>query len=220
MQWVVYLSPSGGQRRPGVVDDGCVHGYPGVEDLQELLNTPREQLLSAHGRALAEPTEIIVEFEARLCAPLQPSVMVWPGPDREHHLDPQLVVGTDDGVVAPSGESSLSMQLGLATAPWGQSSGFAHAPACLWRRGDGSPVALTVGPALTLTDTGFAAGQELVATVGAETVARLELSELAVREATASIVEFAGAAPTVELGAELHVDAAHLGEFEVRLAGG
>ena len=30
MRWVTYLSPSGGEQRPGVVDDGCVFGYPGL----------------------------------------------------------------------------------------------------------------------------------------------------------------------------------------------
>src|SRR5690606_24722628 len=81
MRWVTYLSPSGGEQRPGVVDDGCVFGYPGPEDLPQLLAKGTAALREAHRQALAEPVEIIVEFETRLCAPLVPerplTVSAW-----------------------------------------------------------------------------------------------------------------------------------------------
>ncbi|GAA3735463.1 hypothetical protein [Salinactinospora qingdaonensis] len=150
MRWVTYLSPSGGAPRPGVVDDGCVLGYPGNESLPELLSQDRSVLASAYQRAVAAPMEIIVEFETRLCPPFMPQqpVRILCGDQRVRTVDPEFVHGTDDSVVVPSPEAALVAHVGAAAVFSGQGRCVGYSLACLWTLPDGRCAGLTFGPAV------------------------------------------------------------------------
>ncbi|RNL83624.1 hypothetical protein [Halostreptopolyspora alba] len=224
MRWVTYLSPSGGGARPGVVDDGCVFGYPGEQSLPELLAGGGDALAEAYQRALDSPVEIIVEFEARLCAPLRPAAPI-PVLAREEQLTvaPTLVRGTDDGVTLPPGADGLTASVGVAAVLGGRGLHTGCAPVCLWRAPDGTPAWLTLGPAVVTRDE----LPDSVLTVAAA-VADSVLTSMTT-EGDASWTEgLQGdvmarlSAPTriLEPGDELFVDGGPLGEFEIRVDAG
>ena len=75
LRWVTYLSPSGGGARVGALDDGDVMGSPDGGDLGRLLEGGPAVLEAAHDRAVAHAIEIIVEPEARMCAPVAPTAL-------------------------------------------------------------------------------------------------------------------------------------------------
>ncbi|MDA0567348.1 hypothetical protein LG943_23940 [Streptomonospora sp. S1-112] len=225
MRWVTYLSPSGGLERPGVVDDGCVFGYPGTEPLPALLERGPEPLAAAHRAALDSPVEIIVEFETRLCAPV---AFTAPVParvgDAWTDLDPALVRGTDDGIALPPGADTLVADVGVLALfdAGGRHTGYA--PACLWSTPEGRQVALTTGPAVVTPEE--AGGAPLRVTAGVED------TELAAAAVDGGLAWASGAPGAVaaavlpartrplEAGEELFVDGGALGEFEVRVGAG
>lgn len=225
MRWVTYLSPSGGERRPGVVDDGCVLGYPGSEDLPRLLADGAEALRSAHRRALAAPVEVIVEFETRLCAPLVPDrpVALHRAGSGPVTADPALVRGTDDGVVLPAGAAALVAEAGAVAFHHGTGEVAGYTLACLWSTPRQEPVALTLGPALVTAEE--AAGAVLAVEVSADG---------AVVAGGTVDGPFAGGAGTggapvgslpartrpLAAGEEFFVDGGTLGSFELRIGSG
>ncbi|RCV51010.1 hypothetical protein [Marinitenerispora sediminis] len=225
MRWVTYLSPSGGAERPGVVDDGCVFGYPGHESVPALLAENRDALADAYQRALAAPVEIIVEFETRLCPPVRPSapVTVVVGAGERREVDPALVRGTDDGVMLPAGMPAVSAAPGVAAVFGGGGRHAGYCLACLWRTPEGADVALTLGPAIVTGDefdgsdlavTAAADGTELAAAV---LDGKLAWAEGLRGEIVAALP--AGTRP-LEPGEELFIDGGVLGEYELRVGSG
>ncbi|MDS1272506.1 hypothetical protein RIF23_19645 [Lipingzhangella sp. LS1_29] len=226
MRWVVYLSPSGGDHRVGIVDDGCVHGYPGAEQLAQLLDAPEADVYTAHEHALNDPTEIIVEFEARLCAPIQPpepvAVRRESGP--EERLDPRLLVGTDDGAPLPANTQGLWVESGLTCVPWGREGGVGYAPACLWRHDEGHTLAVTTGPALVLHGGADAVKPQLRLTVTGETIGdqregvtvALESPPMPGSGLAEPVIWLRDTGIRLDPGMELHIDGGILGEFEIR----
>ncbi|MBV2364842.1 hypothetical protein ACFPZ0_03395 [Streptomonospora nanhaiensis] len=225
MRWVTYLSPSGGLERPGVVDDGCVFGYPGDEPLPELLGRSPDLLADAFHKALAAPVEIIVEFETRLCAPISFSAPVPARvADAWTDLDPALVRGTDDGVALPPGAEALVADIGVLALFGERGRHTGYAPACLWSTPEGHQVALTTGPAVVTPEEFDGSGLRVAAAVE-----DTELAAAAVDGglAWASGAPGAGAAAVLpartrplEAGEELFVDGGPLGEFEIRVGSG
>ncbi|MFI6574756.1 hypothetical protein ACIBFB_03055 [Nocardiopsis sp. NPDC050513] len=149
MDWVTYLSPSGGGARLGALEDGDVHGCPVTDDLAALLDAGPEAMAEAHARAVDDPVEIIFEPEARLCAPLVPDD---PVPARfggtASALAPDLVRGVDDGVVA----GVRRARIGLAAVAGAAGPTTAYTMACLWLGAEGAPLQLTLGPDLVTED--------------------------------------------------------------------
>lgn len=225
MRWVTYLSPSGGEERSGVVDDGCVFGYPGEQSVPELLEQSRDTLADAFHKALASPVEIIVEFETRLCAPVRPQRPVparvggeWTG------LEPGLVRGTDDGVVLPAGETALTATVGVLALFGGQGRHAGYTPAVLWRTPDGGVVSLILGPAIVTHDEFDGSQLAVEASVEDSRVARAEVDG-SLEWADGARDGFAAAAlpaqtRPLERGEELYIDGGTLGEFEVRVGAG
>lgn len=70
MRWGTYASPADGSVHPGLLDDGMTFGLGGVGALVELLGDDGEGLRGAARRALADPYEVIPEFETDLLAPV------------------------------------------------------------------------------------------------------------------------------------------------------
>ncbi|GAA3756753.1 hypothetical protein HDA32_004003 [Spinactinospora alkalitolerans] len=225
MRWVTYLSPSGGAERPGIIDDGCVFGYPGDESVPELLAEGCDALAGAYQRALAAPVEIIVEFETRLCAPLVPSAPIELSlADGERlSIGPELVRGTDDGIVLPQGVDALSAAPGVAAVFGAQGRHAGYTPACLWRTPEGEPVGLTLGPAIVTHDEFDGADLTVTAGIEGTVMATVDLDgKLAWAEGLRGDVVAALPARTrlLEAGEELLVEGGVLGEFELRIGSG
>ncbi|MDT0303330.1 hypothetical protein [Streptomonospora wellingtoniae] len=225
MRWVTYLSPSGGEERSGVVDDGCVFGYPGTQSVPELLEESRDTLADAYHKALAAPVEIIVEFETRLCAPVRPEHAV---PVRVEdvwtRVDPALVRGTDDGVVLPAGETALTASVGVMALFGGRGRHAGYTPACLWRTPGGVPVSLSVGPAIVTHDEFDGSPLVVEASVEESGVARAELDgglhwAADARDGRAAAALSEPSRP-LERGEEVYVDGGPLGGFELRVGSG
>ncbi|MBB6121511.1 hypothetical protein [Nocardiopsis algeriensis] len=215
MRWVTYLSPSGGGERAGALDDGDVLGSPDRRALADLVAAGGDALAEAFDRAVAEPVEIIVEPEARMCAPVSPAlpVPVRSGDDA-WEIAPGLVRAVDDPV--PAGTRSARVG---AAAVGGADGTAAYTPACLWLDGGGRPLQLCLGPVLTTADE--VSGP---LPVGAEDDER-ELGRGTVDLAHSWLAPGPGevrallpvATPPLEQGDELFVDAGELGSFEVRV---
>ncbi|MDD6791030.1 MAG: hypothetical protein PUE00_02595 [Thermobifida fusca] len=227
MRWVTYLSPSGGEQRPGVVDDGCVFGYPGPEDLPQLLAKSTAALREAHRQALAEPVEIIVEFETRLCAPLVPErpltvVRVEADPLALH---PALVRGTDDGVLLPPGTGVLDAEVGVAAFASSTGEVVGYTLACLWSTPQRKTVAVTLGPAL-VTEEELDGAAVFPFTVSVDDVAAAQGTVergLLARRAEADrgpVGVLPARVRSLAAGAEFFVDAGLLGMFELRVGSG
>ncbi|MBB6000540.1 hypothetical protein HNR25_004291 [Streptomonospora salina] len=222
---MTYLSPSGGEERSGVVDDGCVFGYPGEQSVPELLGQSRDTLADAFHKALASPVEIIVEFETRLCAPVRPEnpVPVRVGGEWTV-LDPGLVRGTDDGVMLPAGETELTATVGVLALFGGRGGHAGYTPACLWSAPGGVPVSLSLGPAIVTHDEFDGSPLAVEASVEGGVLARAELDGGLEWAAGAPGGLVAAALPVrtrpLERGEELYIDGGPLGEFEVRVGAG
>lgn len=218
MRWVTYLSPSGGAERPGVIDDGCVLGYPEETGLGELLLGGTDVLAHARQRALAAPVEIIVEFEARVCAPFVPRgpVPLSVGGDALT-VAPALVRGVDEGV--PS-DDALHACVGAAAVSGGGGEPAAYTPACLWQDRSGSPVQLSLGPALVTPDE--LGGTELAVSASVEDTElaglRIDLREEWALGGRGEVrARLSDPTPLLEPGDELYVDSGPLGSFEIRV---
>src|SRR5690606_23200606 len=227
MRWVTYLSPSGGEQRPGVVDDGCVFGYPGPEDLPQLLAKGTAALREAHRQALAEPVEIIVEFETRLCAPLVPErPLTVVGVEADPlALHPALVRGTDDGVLLPPGTGVLDAEVGVAAFASSTGEVVGYTLACLWSTPQRKTVAVTLGPAL-VTEEELDGAAVFPFTVSVDDVAAargtVERGRLARRgeAGRGPVGVLPGRVRSPAAGAEFFVDAGLLGMFELRVGSG
>ncbi|MFC4562582.1 hypothetical protein ACFO4E_12020 [Nocardiopsis mangrovi] len=224
MRWVTYLSPSGGGERAGVIDDGCVFGYPGGQSLPELLAGNGDALGDAFQRALAAPVEIIVEFETRLCAPVRPAAPVpaftgggWTT------LDPALVRGTDDGAGLPPGAEAVSAAVGAVALFGAGGRHVGYAPACLWRTPGRVPVSLTLGPAVVTGDEFDGSDLSVAASVDDTELARAEIGG-GLGWVPAGHGGMAAYLPAetrlLEPGEELFVDGGALGDFEIRVGSG
>ena len=217
MRWVTYLSPSGGGARVGALDDGDVMGSPGGRSLGELLEGGDDALAAAHQRAVDGAIEIIVEPEARMCAPVLPTgpVPVLVG-EREYAIGPELVRGVDDPV-APEARSA---RVGVAALAGGSGHASAYTPACLWLDEAGEPVELILGPVLTTSDELSGDVLELSTSVDDE-----ENGHGRVEPDHDWLVSGPGrvrallpvATPVLEADDELFVDAGELGTYEVRV---
>lgn len=217
MRWVTYLSPSGGGKRVGALDDGDVMGSPGAQNLGELLDGGRDALETAHGRAVDGAIEIIVEPEARMCAPVTPTgpVPVRAG-DRELEIHPELVRGVDDAVLPEARRACV----GVAALAGGEGHASAYTPACLWLDEAGRAVQLSLGPVLTTADEVSGQAVELSTSVD-----DLENGRGLVDPAHAWLLSGPGrirallpvTTPALEADDELFVDAGDLGTFEVRV---
>lgn len=217
MRWVTYLSPSGGGERVGVLDDGDVLGSPGSERLADLLEAGGKTLEAAHERAVDAPIEIIVEPEARMCAPVAPTspVPVRAGED-VWRIRPELVRGADDAV--PSG--ARAARLGVAAVAGGEGPASAYTPACLWLDGEGRPIQLNLGPVLTTADEVAGGTLELSASVDERETARGMVDpahEWLVSGPEGVRALLPVATPLLEADDELFVEADGLGSFEVRV---
>lgn len=149
MRWVTYLSPSGGGKRVGALDDGDVLGYPGPESLGELLDAGYHAMDNALQTCLRAASEIIVEPEARMCAPVDPAALVPVRVgDRELEIHPELVRGVDDAVL-PEARTAC---VGVAALTTADVRAVAYTPACLWLDEEERPVQLTLGPVLTFDE--------------------------------------------------------------------
>lgn len=217
MRWVTYLSPSGGRERAAALDDGDVLGLPGDDRLTDLLDAGLTVLAEAHARAVASPIEIIVEPEARMCAPVLPTALVpVRAGDDVWEVHPELVVGVDDAVV-PTASAAMA---GVAALNSADGSVLAYTPACLWLDADGRPAQLSLGPVLATADE-LGAGP---LRVSAEMEER-ELGRGLVDPADAWLTSGPGrirallpvATPPLAADDELFVDADTLGTFEVRV---
>lgn len=225
MRWVSYLPPTGGSERAGAIDDGCVFGHPGGRELAGLLDADTGAVQAAHHEALEHPSEIIVEFETRLCAPLRPAgpvpVAVSGTPRTEGAVDAALVRGTDDGAPMPEGAHTLTAMLGAAVLVGESGRLLGFTAACLWSAEDGRAAALSTGPVLVTPDELAEGGSvEIGAEVDGEPVvrARVALPEAgSVAHRPGLAVGLAPATRPLEEGEELNVDAGELGIFEIRV---
>lgn len=213
MRWVTYLSPSGGGQRPGVVDDGDVFGYPGQESLAELLEAEENAVVRAWERALGEPVEIIVELEARLCAPLRPegavTVLRSNGPLA---VDPANVGGPDDGVPVPV-SSSLTGTAGVVDF-FAEGRHTGRSLTCLWTTDDAA--GLTIGGIVASGDDIPSPGEVTVEVESYAGSAELPSVVDVPSEATAVAQVLVGPC-ALELGEELFVGGQELGAFEIRI---
>lgn len=217
MRWVTYLSPSGGGERVGALDEGDVLGSPGAGSLADLLDEGGDALATAHRLAVAEPVEIIVEPEARMCAPVGPTAPVpVRASDEVWEVRPELVRGVDDAVLP----EARSARVGVAAVTGGGGQAIAYTPACLWLDAGGEPVQLSLGPVLTTADEVLDAPLRLSASVDDR-----ELGRGLVDPAREWLVSGPGrvrvlvsvVTPSLDAGDELFVDADTLGTFEVRV---
>ncbi|QVQ52037.1 hypothetical protein J4H86_25460 [Spiractinospora alimapuensis] len=213
MRWVTYLSPSGGGRRPGVVDDGDVFGYPGGESLAELLGAGDGAVTRARDRALGEPVEIIVELEARLCAPLRPERAVTVvTPNGSLSVDPANVGGPDDGVPVPVSSAVVATAGVVDFFADGRHAG--RSLACLWTTADAT--GLTIGGVVTTGPDIPTVGEVTVEVETQEASAALPPVPEAV-DGVAAVARMVVGPRSVELGEELFVGGEDLGAFEIRV---
>ncbi|ASU84672.1 hypothetical protein CDO52_19365 [Nocardiopsis gilva YIM 90087] len=224
MYWVTYLSPSGGAERTGTIDDGCVFGYPGPESVAELLAAGGDTPKRAFDRALADPVEIIVRFEACHCPPIRPA---HPIPLRVDgawtEAAPELVRGTDDGVLLPKGTAALSAAVGVAAVFDGHGGHAGSTLACLWRTPERGPAALTLGPAVVTPDDLGGGDLTVTATVGEETLASAPVTGRPQRTGgpTGALrADLPAETRPLEYGEELLIDGGPLGMFEIRVGSG
>ncbi|WP_246062100.1 FAA hydrolase family protein [Haloactinospora alba] len=210
--------------RPGVIDDGCVFGYPGEQGFSELLDGDRHTLADAYQRALASPVEIIVEFETRLCAPIVPSVPVPARVGTEWvNIEPAMVRGTDEGAALPSGADALSAAIGVAAVFGGTEDGKEHVGytlACLWRTPEAECGGLSVGPAVVTPEELDRSSLTVTASVEDKPLATASVDdELLWTDGRRSSLVAVLPAQTRLLtpGEELFLDGGPLGEFEVRI---
>lgn len=217
LRWVTYLSPSGGGERVGALDDGDVLGSPEPLDLVALLESGGDPLTAAYERAVDAPIEIIVELEARMCAPVRPTapVAVRAG-DEVLRIGPELVRGVDDAVPI----SAQTARVGVAAVAGADGSAAAYTPACLWLDAETRPVQLSLGPVLTTVDEVW--GTPLALNVSVED---RELGHGRLDPSHEWLVSGPGrvrallplATPELAADDELFVDADALGTFEVRV---
>lgn len=217
MRWVTYLSPSGGGERVGALDDGDVLGSPDHRGLAELLAVGPQELSRARTRAVDAPVEIIVELEARMCAPVRPAALVpVRAGERLWEIPPELVTGVDDPVL----RSARVAQVGAAAVAGTDSGAAAYTPACLWTDDDGLPVQLSLGPVLTTADELDGAEVEAAVLVADEEVARgtVELDHDWLVSGPGRVrAVLPLTTPPLEEHDEVFVEVGPLGEFEVRV---
>lgn len=217
LRWVTYLSPSGGSERVGALEDGDVLGSADPRDLATLLAAGGGEPERVYRQAVDAPVEIIVEPEARMCAPTSPTAPVPVRADQLHwEIDPELIGGVDDTV--PS--TARTARIGVAALAGAEGSVCAYTPACLWLDADGVPAWLSLGP--------------VVSTADAVPARPLGLStSLEDRELTRGLascdhewlhggpgqvrVLLTLVTPPLEEGDELFVEVEELGSFEVRI---
>lgn len=216
MRWVTYLSPSGGGERVGALDDGDVLGSPDHRGLADLLTAGPQELARTHERAVDAPIEIIVELEARMCAPVRPSTLVPVRADeRLWEIPPEQVTGVDDPVL----RTARVAHVGVAAA--GAEHGTAaFTPACLWTDTDGLPVQLSLGPVLTTADELDGAPVEAAVLVDDTEVARgtVEPGQEWLASGPGRVRALLPlSTPPLEENDELFVELGPLGEFEVRV---
>ena len=217
MRWVTYLSPSGGGARVGALDDGDVMGSPETASLDELLGGGHDELAAAFERAVEAAIEIIVEPEARMCAPIQPTALVPVlAGDREFEIHPEMVRGVDDAVL-PEARTAC---VGVAALAGGTGAASAYTPACLWLDALGEAVQLSLGPVVTTADEVEGQVVELSTSVD-----ELENGRGQVDPAQTWLLSGPArvrallpvTTPALEADDELFVDAGDLGTFEVRV---
>lgn len=217
MRWVTYLSPSGGGKRVGALDDGDVLGYPGPESIDEMLRTGHHAFADALHRCLRDAVEIIVEPEARMCAPVAPAAPVpVRAAGRELRIHPELVQGVDDAVL-PEARTAC---VGVAALAAADLRAAAYTPACLWLDEEERPVQLTLGPVLTFQEEMGMRPIELSTSVD-----DLENGRGLVDPAHEWLVSGPGRirallpviTPALAENDELFVDAGELGTYEVRV---
>ena len=215
MRWVTYLSPSGGER-VGVLDDGDVLGVPDPRSLGELLAEGLPALAGVRDSARRAPVEIIVEWEARMCAPLSPAVPVavlTGGGALE--VPPHLVGAVDDPVPA----NARSACAGLAAVAGAPGRVDARTPACLWSDAAGEPVLLGLGPVLVTSDepvTGWEAAVEVGGTERGRAVLDPDDPRLSRETGRVNALLPVDSGPLSE-GDEVFVDLGELGSYEVRV---
>ncbi|MEU0489593.1 hypothetical protein ABZ249_10210 [Nocardiopsis sp. NPDC006139] len=216
MRWVTYLSPSGGGERVGALDDGDVLGVPDPRSLDELLADGVPALAGVLASTRRAPIEIIVEWEARMCAPLSPSspVAVLSGGD-VWEVPPRLVGAVDDPVPA----TAHSARVGLAAVAGAPGRVDARTPACLWLDAAGEPVLLGLGPVLVTSDEPIADWEAAVEVEGTERGrAVLDPGDpwLSREAGRVNALLPVDAGPLAE-GDEVFVDLGELGSYEVRV---
>lgn len=217
MRWVTYLSPSGGGERVGTLDDGDVLGSSEQRGLTELLAAGPQELARVHARAVEAPTEIILEPEARMCAPVRPTGLV-PVRAGEHlwEIPPEQVTGVDEPVL----RTARVAYAGVAAVAGSGDGTAAFTPACLWTDADGLPVQLSLGPVLTTADEIEDTPVEVVLLVAEDEVARGTVRPDQGRPASGpgrirALLPLS--TPPLEEDDELFVELGPLGEFEVRV---
>ncbi|MBR8742528.1 hypothetical protein [Nocardiopsis sp. MG754419] len=217
MRWVTYLSPSGGGTRVGALDDGDVMGSPDQDGLDRLLEAGLAALEAAHRRAVEGAIEIIVEPEARMCAPVAPRTLVPVRVgDQEFEIHPELVRGVDDAVLPEARVACV----GVAAVAVGPGQALAYTPACLWLDGAGDGVQLILGPVLTTADELELGAVELATSVEEQENGRgrVDLGDPRLTSGPGRVhAVLPIVTPRLEADDELFVDAGELGTFEVRV---
>jgi hypothetical protein len=218
MRWVTYLSPSGGVARAGVLDEGYVFAHPGPQTLAELLRDGRQALDEESRRALDEPAAIIMEFEARLCAPLVPQggIAITRADGAATEMPPSVVRGPDDGVGPPAEATPLRAAAGMALVAVG-ADGHLLTLACLWTSPAGQ--SLTLGPAVVMPPPGVVGMADTV-TVLTEVDGRAWSTVLEPPSppgAGGCSVALGIGSDDLEPGHELRVESEEIGEFEIRV---
>lgn len=217
MRWVTYLSPSGGGERVGALDDGDVLGSPDPRGLADLLAAGPQELTRAHDRAVDTPIEIIVELEARMCAPVRPTALVPVRTgERLWEIPPEQVTGVDDPVL----RTARVAHVGVAAVAGAEDSDAAFTPACLWTDTDGLPVQLSLGPVLTTADEIAGTPVEAAVFVADDEVARgtVEPDQGWPASGPGRVrALLPWSTPSLEENDELFVELGPLGEFEVRV---
>ncbi|MDT0327319.1 hypothetical protein [Nocardiopsis lambiniae] len=216
MRWVTYLSPSGGGERVGALEDGDVLGVPDPRGMAQLLAAGIPELVEVLRSTRRAPIEIIVEWEARMCAPLVPTtpITVLSGDDLRA-IPPELVGAVDDTVPA----AAHSARVGLAAIAGGPGRVDARTPACLWSDAAGEPVLLALGPVLTTADERITALEASVEVDGRERGrATMDLDDpwWAVEPGRVRARLPVATGPLTE-GDEVFIDLGELGSYEVRV---
>lgn len=217
MRWVTYLSPSGGAERVGALDDGDVLGSADPRDLATLLAAGGDESARVHEQAMDAPVEIIVELEARMCAPVRPAAPVpVHTEDLFWEIAPELVGGVDDTV--PS--TARTAHTGVAALNGAEGSACAYTPACLWLDAAGAPVRLSLGPVVSTADVVPTRPLGLSTSVEDRELARglISCDHEWLRGGPGQLrVLLTLVTPSLEEGDELFVEVEELGSFEVRV---
>ena len=217
LRWVTYLSPSGGAERVGVLDDGDVLGSADPRDLGTLLAAGDQEVERVYRQAVDEPVEIIMEPEARVCAPTSPTAPVPVRTDGSSgKIAPELIVGVDDTV--PS--TARTARIGVAALTGADGAACAYTPACLWLDADEAPVRLSLGPVVTTADAvperplGLSASSEDRELTRGLVLCDHEWLHDGPGQIRALLTVVT---PPLEEGDELFVEVEELGSFEVRI---